>query len=359
MFKDIKFPIFVYCCWQILFLIFQIFVQPLYSISESATSLNQRLFLNWVTNWDGAHYIDIATNGYQYPQQAFFPLWPLLIKTFSWIGSAYIASFILMIIFSLLSFILFYLLAKKLIGQENAKYALILFASFPSAIFLHAGYTEGLFLTLTLLSFLLLENKRYLLASIFAGFAGATRVIGIGISLSLLFIKKSLKVKLILILISWSGLIGYMLFLHINYQDPLLFIKSQNEWCATTGRCGLMFPLTPIAYFANKFLAEGIKPENIHLFWDLCCSIIFLIMLIPIFKKLGWKYLSYTAFVILIPLASGSIASMVRLVLVAFPVFLVFPLVLKSKRLILFISLLLFLLQLHFISFFINGYWVA
>ena len=48
-----------------------------------------------------------------------------------------------------------------------------------------------------------------------------------------------------------------------------------------------------------------------------------------------------------------------KLVLVAFPVFLVFPLVLKSKRLILFISLLLFLLQLHFISFFINGYWVA
>lgn len=343
--KDLKFPFIVYSAWQGLTWLF-LFFQP-----APITS--------WFTNWDSSHYIDIATKGYQYPQQAFFPLWPILIKTFSWVISAQSASFVLTLLFGFSIFALFYLLAEKLTGKENAKYSLILFASFPSMMFLHSAYTEGLFLTLTLLSFLLLEHNKYFLSSIVAGFAGATRVIGVGISISFLLIKKPLKIKLLLFLISLTGLFSYMLFLQINYQDSLLFLTAQNEWCPTTGRCGLVFPLLPIGYFMQKFLLTGISPENIHLFWDLLFSIVFLSLLIPVYKKLGWRYLSYSAFVLLVPLASGSITSMVRFVLVAFPVFLVFPQIVKNRVILLTICLLLFLLQLCFAYLFINNNWVA
>src|SRR5688572_13183072 len=40
-------------------------------------------FLTSFGNFDGAHYISISDVGYQLYQQAFFPLYPMLIKLFS------------------------------------------------------------------------------------------------------------------------------------------------------------------------------------------------------------------------------------------------------------------------------------
>ncbi len=47
-------------------------------------------FLNNFSNWDGGHFIGIAKNGYSEKfQYAFFPLYPLLIRTISQITHNY------------------------------------------------------------------------------------------------------------------------------------------------------------------------------------------------------------------------------------------------------------------------------
>lgn len=250
---QVKFPITVYFIWYLIILLFQIFIQTLYKATSDSLTLYQRLYLSWATYWDSGHYVTIAEQGYNYPQQAFFPLWPLLIKIFSYIVGFYNASFILSIFFGLMTFILFYLLAVKLMGSLTAKYALILFAVFPSTFFLHAGYTEGLFLSLTLLSFLFLD------------------------------------------------------------------------W-----------------FF----------------------SLVFLLMLIPVFKKLRFQYFLYSSVVILLPLSASNTpgivrAGMIRYVLIAFPVFFVAPQVIRSKILLFLLSLLLLLLELRFVAFFTGRAWVA
>src|SRR3989344_1707248 len=50
---------------------------------EVAAQYNLPHFLTALANFDGAHYLLIAKNGYAQYQQAFFPLYPLLIRWLS------------------------------------------------------------------------------------------------------------------------------------------------------------------------------------------------------------------------------------------------------------------------------------
>jgi hypothetical protein len=43
-------------------------------------SIKEVLFAQWGYAWDGMHYIRISQTGYHFPLQAFFPLYPLLLK---------------------------------------------------------------------------------------------------------------------------------------------------------------------------------------------------------------------------------------------------------------------------------------
>ncbi|MBI2596786.1 hypothetical protein HYW41_01395 [Candidatus Daviesbacteria bacterium] len=224
MLSKVKFPVTVYLIWYLIILLFQIFLQPFYKLTDEPLTLYQRLYLSWVIYWDGGHYVTIAQKGYQFPQQAFFPLWPLFIKIFSFIFGFYNASFILTIIFGLTAFILFYLLAKKLVG-DLSKYALILFAVFPSTMFLHAGYTEGLFLTLTLLSFLFVEQKRFLLSSLVSLLCSMTKIIGITLSGIYLLINQPIKKRLIYSAISLLGLLTYIFYLQIFFGDGFYLVR--------------------------------------------------------------------------------------------------------------------------------------
>lgn len=354
-----KFPIIVYLGWYLITLLYQIFLQPFYILTSQSLTLYQKLYFSWVNYWDSAHYVSIATQGYRFPQQAFFPLWPLMIKITSFIvGSAFNASFVLSIIFGLSTFVLFYLLATKLVGN-NAKYALILFASFPSTFVLHAGYTEGLFLTLTLLSFLLMEKRSYFLSSVFAGFGTMTRMVGVAVSLTYLFLKQPIFKRLILMFISLLGLIVYSLFLQVVFGNGLLFIDAHKAWCEVQGRCQLVLPLIPLINNTQLVFLGLIKPDLSLEFIDWFFTIIFLIILIPVFKKLKFYYFVYSLVTILLPLSSGTMVGMIRFILLTFPVFLIVPQTIKSKLLFFIVCFLLFLLELRLVTLFTNRMWVA
>jgi len=355
----VRFPVILYFGWYFIILLFQVFVQPLYISSAESLSLYQRLYWSWVSYWDSAHYASIAAYGYKFPQQAFFPLWPLLIKIFSFLtGSAFYASFLLSFIIGLLTFILFYLLATKLVGNY-AKYALIFFASFPSTIFLHAGYAEGLFLTLTLLSFLLLEKKLYFLSAISAGFGSMTRIVGVAVSLVYICLKLATYKRFTLVFISLLGLIAYAIFLQIMFGNGFLFIDAHKAWCEVQGRCQIVFPIIPVINYTKLVLIGWVKVDLSSAFIDWFSTVIFLTMLIPVFKRLKLYYFIYSLAVLLLPLSSGTLVGMIRYVLMAFPVFFVAPKVLKSKIIFFILCLLLFALELRFVTLFTNRIWVA
>lgn len=358
--SKVKFPLIIYASWYLIILLFQIFLEPFYILTNESLSLYQRLYWSWVNYWDSAHYASIAAFGYKFPQQAFFPFLPLLIKIFSFVtGSTFLSSFILSIIFGLTTFILFYLLAAKLIGKQLARYALILFASFPSTMFLHAGYTEGLFLTLTLLSFLLMERKLYFLSALVAGFSTLTRLAGVGVLVIYLFLKQSFLKRFSLVVVSLTGLIAYAIFLQIMFGDWLLFVNAHKAWCGVQGRCQIVFPLLPLINYARLLLVGWTLPSLSQNFLDWFFAVVFLGLLIPVYRKFSLPYFIYALLMLFLPLSSGTTVGMVRYALVTFPVFFVTPQVFKSKILFLILCLLLFLLELRFVALFTNRIWVA
>lgn len=141
---------------------------------------------HWLTfiwgNWDAAHYATVATAGYTQPlQAAFYPLFPLLIRiaTPLTLGDPLLAGVVLANGFALGALVLFRTLAERELGRQGARRALLYLALFPAGLFLAAGYSESLFLLLSLACFLALGRERWLAAGALVALATLTRPVGV------------------------------------------------------------------------------------------------------------------------------------------------------------------------------------
>lgn len=323
-------------------------------------TLYERLFLSWAAYWDSGHFGEIARLGYAgHPQLVLFVGWPFLIKVFTAVGiHRYWVIFMLSILLGLVVFILFYLVANKLFEKKTATRALLLFACYPGTLFLHAGYSENLFLVLSLLAFFALENQRLYLAAVLGGAASLTRLAGISIAAALVCIHAKHTTKLVAISVVLTGLLVYMLYLQNSFGNALAFFTSQAGWEKASSFSSLSFPLAPL--FNTQMLTLGLKhPLLLPLAIDWIVSVIFLGMIPIVYRKLGLSYSIYTAVLMFLPLASGTYVGMNRYILPAFPVFMVLASLFKSKLMLVLVCVGLFVLQMRFITLFTNLVWVG
>ena len=140
--------------------------------------------------WDTICYLIIAEGGYtaQSGLTVWPPLYPLLIRLFSFIlRPPLVAALVISSLATWLAFFLLYLLISESHDETTAKNTLFLYAIYPVAFFLVAGYTESLFLALTVGSLLLARKRAWGWAGILAAFAVLTRNQGIVLSLVLLW----------------------------------------------------------------------------------------------------------------------------------------------------------------------------
>jgi Gpi18-like mannosyltransferase len=149
--------------------------------------------------WDGEHYVADALDGYfqapRYVSPAFFPMYPLLVRSFSEVfggaPSKEALSYwgpLLSLLFLPFAFYFIYEIARQGWGERAAKGTMLTLAFFPTAFFLNAAYTESLFLALSAGSLWAIRVKRSLrLACILAGLATATRNVGIFLVVPLMF----------------------------------------------------------------------------------------------------------------------------------------------------------------------------
>ncbi len=354
------FPFTVYIVWRLIQTIFLSFIEPLFYSTPLTQSFSQRLYLSWVSRWDSVFYLQIAWKGYEFPNQAFFPLLSLLMKLVTYMHIPLdVAGFFLVNIFSLASVVLLYALAKKITTQAVAKKSIIVFMAFPSAFFLNSLYSEGLFLTFSLLSYYLYEKKSYLLSALCAGFSSATRIIGCIIALQYSFLKKSLQTKTIYFLVALTGFIIYAAFLAYTSKTPLIFFQAQQQWTINNAYPRLNIPFKQLITYPHEFIYNAQIRNTPILAVDWIVSISFLFLGITVYKNLGPRYALYTFGVLLIPLATGNIMSMTRFVLSAFPVFIVFPLIVKKNVIFYGICMLFLVVQLIFIGCFTNNIWVG
>src|SRR6266571_8435749 len=98
-------------------------------------------FLIPFANYDGAHYLHIAHDGYKQYEQAFFPLYPLAIHLFSNItGGRYFLPGLILANLAFLAGLIFFIKFLRHIGSQKHEilFATLFLLAFPTSFFFGA-----------------------------------------------------------------------------------------------------------------------------------------------------------------------------------------------------------------------------
>lgn len=332
---------------------------------------------NWIWgfgNFDGVHYLRIAQNGYTAQfTQAFFPLFPLLINFFNILPrsgidqsmfvdpSFFTTGLILSNVFFIAALYYFYKLVEIDFDKKIAWLSVVLLLVFPTSFFFGSIYTESLFLLLTVLSIYLIRKNNFLLAAILIALASATRVIGVFL-IPLYFIeafKLKDKFNYLFGLLTTLGIISYMYYLNINFNDPLYFFNSQAS--LNTGRDSeglIMLPQVIYRYLKIFTLNNPFTVSYFVSILEMLFTLLPLGLLVVYFKKLNISYLVFAVSSLLVGTLTGTLSSMPRYSIFAF-VFLI-PLIAKyHPKYLKVIITLSTLLLITLTMLFIRGYFVS
>src|SRR5215217_6825600 len=202
--------------------------------------------MNIWSHWDGEHYVTLAMGGYLHPPDnvspAFFPMYPLLLRSFAELFGGPISKEALSVWAPLISLLFLpfalysiYHIALEVWDEPVARGTVLILAFFPTTFFLNSAYTESLFLALSAGSIWAMRvKKNLLLACVLAGLASATRNVGGFLVVPLLYewIKNVGRYRwrgAYLALVP-SGLFAYMGYLWARFGDPFLFYSAQEDW---------------------------------------------------------------------------------------------------------------------------------
>lgn len=299
-------------------------------------------------NFDGVHYLQIAEHEYGLYEQAFFPLYPLVIRFFAVtvFGRNYLMAGIGVSLASLLaaSWVLFKLVRLDVSGPVS-KLAVGLMLVFPTSFFFGAVYTESLFLLLVVLAFYWARRGRWLPASLAVAAATATRPIGIVLAIAigvewLLSVGVPLKDwvgermvrKAFPLLVMPLGLVLYMIFLWRLVGDPLAFIRVQPNFGAQRST-NIVLPYQ-VAYRYLKMLITVEKTSILYyavILEAVTVGVFSLLAVMGYVRKLRPSYLVFLALGILVPSLTGTLTSEPRYLLVLFPGFLILAKFLQDR----------------------------
>ncbi|MCX7928159.1 MAG: hypothetical protein N2558_00550 [Patescibacteria group bacterium] len=376
MFLKIFFIVFLWLFAINMFLFFGIFIFALrYDFLGGGISnyLNNPYPYAWL-NFDGEHYLSIASNGYQNLKHFFFPLYPFIISFLNNLTGdrfenlAYIGLFVSY--FSLI-FALYGIIKIIKLDFRNVNQLLFLFfiLLFPTSFYFASFYTESLFLLFSVWAFYFIRKKRWFLAGIFCALSTATRITGIALIpvllVEFLLSKQRFNARFLFgLFIAPLGLFVYMAYLFLYFGDPFLFAKNLGEVFGEQ-RAGtfILFPQILYRYFFKIIpnLDLNYLPFVYTVFLELFSAIFFIFGIVLLFIQKKFVYAFYSALIFVLSTFSGSFSSLPRYVLTAFPVFIVystyFSKVNKSIVYVMFISF--FAILGLTVMLFTRGYWIS
>ncbi len=201
-----------------------------------STTLAGRAFIDVWLRWDAVHYMNIAAFGYGGVgpgDSVFFPLYPYLAGFLARLGgiNVTLAGLLLSSLATLLLLICLWELCLALFADRAlARDALLLLALYPTAFFLHAPFTDALFLLCSVSAVLLMLRHQPLLAGLLACAAGLARPQGVLLLLPLgvMLAQKLLRERR---LPRWQEITGLVLV-------PLGFL-AYILWRSSAGLSGL------------------------------------------------------------------------------------------------------------------------
>lgn len=190
--------------------------------------------------FDSYHYLLIVDNGYGQEKNAsavFFPLFPYAVRALTVLKvPAVWAGFVINLVAGYFACLFLALLAQQFFKKrtELALNTLLIFLVFPTAYFMTAFYTEALFCALGFGAFYFARQRKWALACMMLAGITATRLPGLVFVFAVFmeylaskqFSYKRFDRNIFWFLLAPLGIIAYMVFLSIRYQDPLFFMHA-------------------------------------------------------------------------------------------------------------------------------------
>lgn len=336
-------------------------------------SFNLPFFLTNLANFDGVHYLNIARWGYSMYEQAFFPLYPLLISLFSTIVQNHlIAGLILSNISLLLGIYILYLFLKGYLSDEKVFWIIIFLISFPTSFYFGAVYTESLFLFMSAGYLYFSKKENSLLAFIFGVASSLTRLSGIFLIIPAFFIlakdKKlpDIRHNILILLSPVIGLLIYSVYLFKTVGDPLFFYHSLPAFGVNKSDNIILLPQVIFRYIKIFTTLDF----NFQYFIAIIEFVVFLSILLSLIYyflkqkealKKNFAFLGliiFSVIQIVLPTLTGSFSGIPRYALFAFSFFIILALVKNS-----FVKILVFAIFLVFhiilLGFFSQGYFIS
>jgi hypothetical protein len=318
--------------------------------------------------WDSVWYLTIAHSGYYSPQSsAMFPLYPLLIH----LGSMVVRSELIVgLAISLASITaalsILYRLVTLDLDEKTARTTVLLIAFFPVAFFFSAVYTESLYLLLSIGAIYAARLDRWAWAGLLGGLAAATRSAGILVVVPLVLIylygprptpsstptrrwwrpQHRITPNAAWLAVIPAGLVAYLVYLGIAHHAPFAPFAAEHYW----GRYfagpfgGVAHALTALPddvrrLITGKGLIVGPGDPltwSAHDLIDLGFLAFAVVGLLGAWRRVPFAYFAYA--VVLLAQATSypshlePLESISRFVMVIFPVFIGWALLLRRHR---------------------------
>lgn len=205
-------------------------------LPTTTDGIHHNVVFDSLIHWDAGWFLRIAGQGYNFDSAPFFPMFPWLIRMFTYItGNGVVAGFLISNTALLIACCFLYLIVKEDYGEEIATTTVFVMLFFPTAIFFTSIYSESLLMSFALASFYFARRDYWLPAVLMGACAALTRNIGIVLFVALLYqqyqrsnYKINFKKAIPLLLIP-ASLTIFMLTLWIETGDPLAFAHSLNR----------------------------------------------------------------------------------------------------------------------------------
>jgi hypothetical protein len=325
--------------------------------------------MNLWSHWDGEHYVALAAGGYLQPPNnvspAFFPLYPLLMRSFAELFGGPLSLGTLSawgVLISLISlpFALYFIyrIAQEGFGERTAQATILALCFFPTTFFFNAVYTESLFLALSGGSLWAVRvRKDLLLGCALAAFAAATRNVGVFLVVPLAYewLRGGVGREygwgraVACLALAPSGLLWYAAYLWLRSGNPFLFYSAQAYWSRRpTHLPTLATDVLVEAYESVRALFGPRSPAN-SVLEDLmgrlndatdAYNLLFLLFAVALLL-LGLRVLPFSlsayALLLIVPTVffgkpETPLMAFPRYVLVAFPLFITLAILLKDRR---------------------------
>jgi len=232
--------------------------------------------------FDFEYYQDIAEHGYSYQGDVckptnikFFPIYPLLIRTFSYAGpSSEMAGLVCSNLAALAGILLLFELLSTFLSARASISAIILMLSFPSAFFLHAPYSESIYLLLFALAGLCWQKGKTAQAALYCGILSATRLPGVTLPISFAIDallsgfgtgrKSALARAGILAGSGAAGILLFDLYLRLRTGSSVFLFKAIMECQYSAHVCKRLTDYFPALWNVLTHRSDFLSPHGIN-----------------------------------------------------------------------------------------------